>query len=118
MKSNIEIHDRENSPEAEQFLAANGQRLKDCCLKVLVIFNRGERLTTKKAAMMDIPSLPRRIMDLRNEGFDIKEEIFYKPGTKLVSHKEWFMDISKRPTKEQVIEAFKNNQLVQSKLEI
>lgn len=118
MKSEIEIHDRENSPEAEKFLAANGQRLKDCCIKVLIVFNRGERLTTKKAAAMDIPSLPRRIMDLRLAGFDIKEETFYKPGTKLVSHKEWWMDITKRPTKAQVVEMFKNKRLVQSKLEL
>lgn len=115
MRSQIPIHDRENNQDSESFLQQNAQNISDKCLKVLEILNTGKRLQVLEAANMGIASLPRRILDLKTAGFNIKDEwIIGADGKRKV--KEYFLEITKRPTKQQVLEAFKNGNLVQSKL--
>lgn len=117
MKSEIPIHQQENSEDSQSYLQENEQRLKEGCLKVLRILNTGERLTVKSAINQGIASLPRRCLDLKNAGFDIQNEwVRNEKGKRL--YKEYFLNITKRPTKEQIIEAFNKGELVQSKLDM
>lgn len=114
-RSKIEIHDRENSQENENFLNENRQKFSDQCLKVVEYLNQGKRLTVKWAVNSGIASLPRRIKDLKEGGFNVLDE-WVRDGKGKKLYKEWFITITKRPTKKQIQEAFKNGTLVQSKL--
>jgi hypothetical protein len=115
MKSQIEIHGRENNPESEQHLQENAQKFSNRCLQVLEILNTGKRLTVLEAANMGIASLPRRVKDLRAGGFDVLDKwVTDENGKRL--YKEYFMKITHRPTKEDVIRAFNEGKLKQGKL--
>lgn len=107
--NNLLIHDRENNEDSESYKRENSDGFKESCMKVLVLLNQGKRLTVKEAAAIDIPSLPRRIKDLRDDcGIkNIKDKwVTNSAGKRL--YKEWWMDIPHRPTKAEVIETFKN----------
>ena len=118
MKSQLPNHEREYSPDTESYLQENYQRLSECCMKVLRILHTGKRLTTKEASALGIPYLPIRIKDLRDKAKieGIKDEWVRDPETGKRLYKEYFLEITKRPTKEQVLEAFNRGELKQGKL--
>lgn len=118
MKDLTEKHDQENNSESQSFLQENSHKFSKQCLKVLEVFYSGKKLTCKSALIdYGIGHLPRRLADLKENGVKIEEEwVRDDKGKRL--YKQWWMAITKRPTKEEVIRAFNNGNLVQSKLEI
>lgn len=118
MKDYTETHQRENNEASENHLQENQKKFSKQCLLILTIFYSGKRLTCK-SAMNDhgIGHLPRRLADLRENGIAVKDEWVRDSSGKRL-YKEFFLDISKRPTKEQVLEAFKKGEMTQSKLEM
>lgn len=105
-KSQIPIHQTENNEDSQRHLQENAQSFSDQCLKVVELLNQGKRLTVLWAANSGIASLPRRIKDLRDGGFDIQDEwVKNEKGKRL--YKEYFLIIKTRPTKKEVIEKAK-----------
>lgn len=71
----IITHSRENNSESEVHLEENKKHFSKQCEKVLQLLKSGHRLTTKSAMMYyGIWSLPRRILDLKRSGVEIKDE--------------------------------------------
>lgn len=107
MKSQIEIHQRENNAESEQHLSENRHKFSEQCLLVLRLLNSGLRLTVVNAIGYGIGSLPRRLLDLKEHGVtNIKDEwVRNSDGKRL--YKEWFIPDLRPPTKEKVIEKAK-----------
>lgn len=107
-KSKLHTHLHENNQESQKHLEENAQKFSDQCLKVLEILNQGKRLTVLEAPKYGILSLPRRIKDLRdrNKITNIKDQwVKDTNGKKL--WKEWWIEITTRPTKKAVIEKVK-----------
>lgn len=73
------IHTRENNSFSQSILDANYDELNGQCRKVYDLLKSGLRLTVR-SAMIDynISSLPRRILDLKKKGVDIKTELIDK----------------------------------------
>jgi hypothetical protein len=114
VKSEIEIHGRENNDESESFLNENYQHFSNKCLEVIRILNTGKRLTVLEAANMGISSLPRRIKDCIANGCPIKDEwVRDEKGKRL--YKEYFLEITERPTKKEVINNW-SEKLIQQNL--
>lgn len=104
MKSQIEIHDRENSKEAETFLNENRDKFSNQCLLVLKILYSGVRLTVEDALVKyKIASLPRRIGDIREAGITIVKDEWVKDENGKRLYKQWYIEIPKPPTKQSVI---------------
>ncbi|MBP8115983.1 MAG: hypothetical protein KAY50_11560 [Chitinophagaceae bacterium] len=102
-ESNIETHQRENNEESEQHLQENQKKFSQQCLKVMELLNQGKRLTVANAIGYGIMSLPRRILDCRENGLKIEDQwVKDTKGKRL--YKEYFITITKRPTKIAVIE--------------
>lgn len=113
MKSNIEIHGRENNEESEQHLQENQKKFSQQCLRVMELLNHGKRLTVASAIGYGIMSLPRRVADCKENGLHIQDEwVRDERGKRLF--KEWFITITKRPTKKAVID--KHSKWVQPNL--
>lgn len=109
MKSKLHLHNNENNPESQKHLEENAQGFSENCLKVLELLNQGKRLTTDNAPKYGIRSLPRRIKDLRDRNgvVNIKDQwIRNEDGVKI---KEWWIEITTRPTKKQVTEKVKKD---------
>src|ERR1700733_3303865 len=71
----LQIHERENNHESQTNLEKNKKHFSKQCLKVLQILLDGKRLTVKSAMnQYDVWSLPRRILDLRENGINISDE--------------------------------------------
>jgi hypothetical protein len=98
----VELHARENNQESEDFLNENHERLSKQATYVLKLLKRGERLTVPKALGLGIMSLPRRIMDLKESGIEIKDTWLKDSNGKRIM-KEWFIEIPKQPTKSELI---------------
>ena len=104
MKSNIELHDQENNSESAQHLKENRQKFSQQCLRVMELLNQGKRLTVANAIGYGIMSLPRRILDCRENGLKIEDQwVKDTKGKRL--YKEYFIPITKRRTKKQCIGA-------------
>lgn len=107
-ESKIETHDQENNAESAQHLKENQKKFSQQCLKVMELLNQGKRLTVASAIGYGIMSLPRRIADCKENGLIIHDEwVKDTKGKKL--YKEWFIIITGRPLKKDVIEKAKNN---------
>lgn len=85
-EATIPVHTKENNRESLDYLNENRDRIVKSCRKVFDRLMRGERLTVVFATLNGMSSLPRRIMDLRDAGFLIKDEWVSNEN-----HKEWFM---------------------------
>lgn len=108
-KSNVPVHDNENNPESAEHLKQNRQHFSNQCLKVLEILNQGKRLTVANAIGYGIMSLPRRIGDIKEGGIKVEDE-WVKDGNGKRLYKEWFLTITTRPTKKEVVQkAIKNH---------
>jgi hypothetical protein len=78
-------HQRENNSFSEQILFDQYERLNNQCKKVYDLLKSGHRLTVKDAILYHgISSLPRRILDLKEKGVPIKDEMKN-------SYKEYFL---------------------------
>ena len=107
MKDLTETHQRENNEESEQHLQANQKKFSRQCLKIIEILSSGKTLTTLTAPSYGILSLPRRILDLKENGVVINDRwLLDDKGKQTV--KEWFMVINTRPTKKQITEKWQN----------
>jgi hypothetical protein len=103
-ESKLHTHLRENNKESQKHLEENAKKFSQQCLMVLEMLNQGVRLTVKKAVNNGISSLPRRIKDLRDRnGIDYIQEEWVTDSNGKRLYKEWFMTITKRPTKAQVV---------------
>jgi ABC-type sugar transport system ATPase subunit len=108
MKSNIETHDQENNPESAQHLKENRKKFSQQCLKLMELLNQGKRLTVANAIGYGIMSLPRRVLDCRENGLKIQDE-WVKDGNGKRLYKEYFITITTRPNKKQVTEKVKKD---------
>lgn len=107
-KSNLKTHLQENNSESQKHLEQNEAKFSQQCLKVLEILNQGTRLTVLNAPGYGILSLPRRIKDLRDRnGITNIKDAWVKDSNGKNLWKEWFIEITKRPTKKSVIEKAK-----------
>ena len=97
----LELHDRENNSDSEDFLKENHERLSAQCIKVYRLLLEGKRLTVPMALSYGIMSLPRRCMDLKQSGADIKDLWLRDEKGKRIM-KEWYIELIKRPTKKSV----------------
>jgi len=71
----MKVHEHENNPESQEHLDKNKKHFSKQCLKVLQLLLDGKRLTVKSAIThYEIWSLPRRILDLKENGINISEE--------------------------------------------
>lgn len=80
------VHQHENNLESETHLEKNKKHFSAQCLKVCELLLIGKRLTTMNAPSYGILSLPRRILDLKENGVFFDERWIDKGGTKI---KEW-----------------------------
>lgn len=100
----MEIHDRENNSESDQHLKENSKKFSAQCLKVLQLFLDGKRLTVLSAYGYGISSLPRRVLDIKENGISVDDKwITDENGKRL--HKEYFIEI-KTDSQKQQIKAF------------
>src|SRR5689334_5880392 len=106
-ENNFEIHSRENNDASEDFLNENYDKFSKQCVFVLKLLKSGERLSVPKALGLGIMSLPRRIMDLKVNGIEIKDEWIKDTNGKRIM-KEWFIELPKEPTKESAQEFWNN----------
>jgi len=103
MKDRTETHQRENNEASEQHLQENQKKFSKQCLKVLELLYQGKKLTTYSAPGYGILSLPRRILDLKENGVDIGDRWLYdSEGKRTV--KEWYLNIKTDRTKKNVTE--------------
>ena len=109
MKSNLKTHLHENNSESQKHLEQNEKKFTQQCLKVMQLLNQGVRLTVLTAPTYGILSLPRRIKDLRDRNgiTNIKDDWVRDANGKTL-WKEWWLEITKRPTKKQVIKKAKS----------
>lgn len=97
----VEIHQRESSPETENHLRDNGEKFNAQCVAVLRILYRGGRYTGKQ--INDITGFAcgdRRLRDLFQSRKDIRREWVYSEDGKRTKWKEYFLDIPPKPTKQ------------------
>lgn len=105
VKSKLKTHLQENNKESQTHLEENEQKFSQQCLKVMELLNQGKRLTVVNAITFGISSLPRRIMDLRERnGITTIKDQWIKDTNGKRLYKEWWIEITKRPTKKAVIE--------------
>lgn len=87
----IELHDRENNEESEKHLKENHKKFSAQCLKVLQLFLDGKRLTVLSAYSFGVSSLPRRVLDIKENGIHVDDKwIIDDKGKRL--HKEYFIE--------------------------
>jgi hypothetical protein len=84
------VHSRENNRESEDFLNENRESFSANCEKVLALLKSGVRLTVKDAIVNHgVSSLPRRILDLKQAGIEIKDAWISVEGKR--GFKEWYI---------------------------
>lgn len=73
------VHTHENNSESEQILNDNKDHLNKQCKLVHDLLKKGIRLTVRDAIVTyGISSLPRRILDLKQSGIEVKSVIINK----------------------------------------
>lgn len=83
-------HRQENNYQSRKHLEENRQKFSDQCQKVYSLLSSGVRLTVLSAITeYGISSLPRRILDLKENGIEIRDR-WVKEGNKN-SYKEWWI---------------------------
>lgn len=79
------VHGRENNRHSQGILEDQYARLNRQCKKVYDLLKSGHRLTVRDAILNHgISSLPRRILDLKQKGIPVKDEMKN-------SYKEYFL---------------------------
>lgn len=69
----LTIHLTENNPFSQGELDSRREELTNNCQRVLKMLQQGQHLNPKEILIEhDISSLPRRILDLKNNGFNIE----------------------------------------------
>lgn len=72
----IFLHQWDNNPISQSILDNNKVHLNKKCLETLELLKSGIRLTVRSALLdYGISSLPRRILDLKEKGIDVKSEL-------------------------------------------
>lgn len=85
------VHVRENNRASEDFLNENRKDLSAKCELVLSLLKSGIRLTVKSALVTyGVSSLPRRILDLKEQGITIEDQWVKINGQE--RFKEWFIN--------------------------
>lgn len=79
------VHKKENNAESQNHVDHIRPRLNKKCTEVLTRLQNGERLTVLECAIQGIASLPRRILDLKEAGYEISD-------TWVNGRKVYFMD--------------------------
>src|SRR5690348_5468285 len=116
-KSKLILHNNENNPDSQSNLEQNAQKFSQQCLKVLEILNQGKKLTVANAISYGINSLPRRILDLRERnGITNIIDEWVRDGNGKRLYKQWYLNITTRPTKKLVVEKAKKSKWVQPNL--
>jgi hypothetical protein len=70
----MRVHQSENNSESQLNLFENMAHFSEQCLTVLKLLKQGKRLTVRDALIeYDIHSLPRRILDLKENGIPVKD---------------------------------------------
>jgi len=83
----LQIHYKENNPESESHLHENRKAFSAQCELILSLLKSGIKLTVKDAMLnYNISSLPRRILDIRNNGVKIKSTWIIKNGRRTVKY--------------------------------
>lgn len=109
-KSKLKTHLQENNKESQAHLEKNEAKFSQQCLKVLELLHQGKRLTTGNAVSYGIRSLPRRIKDLRDRnGITIIKDKWLTDTKGNRIEKEWWIEITTRPTKKLVYQNALNN---------
>lgn len=104
----MEIHIHENNKDSLATIEQNEEKFGKQCLAIYKLLKGGIVLTVRDALLNHgISSLPRRILDLteKNGIKDIKSEwVLDEKGKR--SHKKWFCEIPKPPTKKEITTKF------------
>jgi hypothetical protein len=84
------VHKKENNPDSKRHLRENLSQFNNQCRLVLSLLKRGFILTQKKAMIeYSIGDLHRRILDLKEAGYDISDK-WVREG-KITKYKLWYM---------------------------
>ena len=87
------IHEHENNHESKVHLEENRIKFTRECEKVYRILQTGVRLTVYNALVKyNISSLPRRCLDLKQQGVNIQSEWVTKEGKR--KYKEYYLVIA------------------------
>lgn len=83
-------HTIENNPDSESFLNDNKVKLSKECEKVYELLKQGRQLSVKECVLENITqSLPRRILDLKENGIEVRDMWVMIAGKR--SHKIYFI---------------------------
>lgn len=83
-------HRQENNYQSRRHLEENREKFSAQCQQVHDLLQSGIRLTVLSAITeYGISSLPRRILDLKEEGVEVRDRWIEIEGKR--SHKEWYM---------------------------
>src|SRR5438045_1848363 len=106
----MKTHEHENNQESQRHLNENKKHFSAQCLKVLQLFMDGKRLTVKSAiTVYEIWSLPRRVLDLKENGIDVCDEwITDKDGKTKI--KQYFLNPKSENEKRELQKWFYNFQ--------
>jgi hypothetical protein len=91
-------HKAENNAASQQHLDANRAKFSRACATVYAKLLAGERLTVRQCAIDGISSLPRRLLDLREQGVQFSDA--WENGVKV-----WWMSDSDRAVNAQAVAA-------------
>ncbi len=107
------LHEKENNPDTEEFLKANGEKFQGDCLTAMRLMFSGIRMTSQdcwvKYGIHD-----RRLRNCHKERPDMvkKQWVMKANGTR--SHVEYWIEKFKKPTKAEILSGW--NELVQKDL--
>lgn len=87
-------HRHENNRESQKVLEQHRDDFSGDCWEILKRLLRGEKLTVLEMTIQRVTShLPRRILDLKEQGITIRDQWVEMNGRKH-HHKEYFMDFN------------------------
>jgi len=100
-----EIHQVENNAESQAHLEANRKKFSKQCEMVHRVLLSGEKLTSRIAMIKySIGDLHRRVGELRQwHGVKIEDKWEVGEDGKTTRNKIWWIELSKRPTKSEVV---------------
>lgn len=85
-------HKFENNKKSQEHLDANRYHFKGQCAQVYSLLMAGKRITSRDAMIQHgIGHLPRRILDLKEAGVEIKDEFVMDKDGKKTRYKQYFI---------------------------
>lgn len=106
MRSDFEIHQRENNEISENHLKENGKKFSRHCIFVLGLMYMGMRLTGRQLER-DYNIDSRRLRDIKANRSDCKKAWRLSDDGK-TQEMEYFLELPAPPTKKQTIENWGN----------